>query len=153
MWLLTDEAMGELVLPKRSLDHKRSVGTVLVIGGSKGMEGAAHLAAFAALRGGAGLVHAALPDGAGAQKPFAEVITVTVPGVDGRFGMAARSALFEQADQLGAVAVGPASAAPTRRGCWCASCSASTGRCCSTPTASTRSETSSSSSPDAAGPR
>ena len=107
VWLLTDEAMGELVLPKGSLDHKRSVGTVLVVGGSKGMEGAAHMAAFAALRGGAGLVHAALPDGAGAQKPFAEVITVTVPGVDGQFGMAARSALFEQADQLGAVAVGP----------------------------------------------
>ena len=107
VWLLTDEAMGELVLPKGSLDHKRSVGTVLVVGGSKGMEGAAHMAAFAALRGGAGLVHAALPDGAGAQKPFAEVITVTVPGADGQFGMAARSALFEQADQLGAVAVGP----------------------------------------------
>ena len=40
------------------------------------MKGAAHMAAFAALRGGAGLVHAALPQGAGAQKPFPEVITV-----------------------------------------------------------------------------
>jgi NAD(P)H-hydrate epimerase len=107
VWLLTDEAVGELVIPKGSLDHKRSVGTVLVAGGSKGMEGAAHMAAFAALRGGAGLVHVALPEGAGAQKPFAEVITVTVPGEDGQFGMAARSALFEQAGQLKAAAVGP----------------------------------------------
>ena len=104
--LLTDEAMAELAIPKGLLDHKRSVGTVLVAGGSKGMEGAAHMAAFAALRGGAGLVHAALPDGAGEQKPYAEVITVTVPG-EASSGMAARSALFEQAGQLKAAAVGP----------------------------------------------
>ena len=107
MWLLSEEAVAELVVPKGSLDHKRSVGTVLVVGGSKGMEGAAHMAAFAALRSGAGLVHAALPDGAGAEKPFAEVIAVTVPGGDGQFGLAARAALFEQAAQLKAVAVGP----------------------------------------------
>ena len=107
VWLLTEAGVAELVVPKGSLDHKRSVGTVLVVGGSRGMEGAAHMAAFAALRGGAGLVHAALPDGAGAEKPFAEVIAVTVPGGDGQFGLAARSALFEQAAQLMAVAVGP----------------------------------------------
>ncbi len=107
VWLLTDDAMGELVVPKGALDHKRSVGTVLVVGGSKGMEGAAHMAAFAALRSGAGLVHCALPDGAGGQKPYAEVITVTVPGSDGQFGMSARPAVFAQAAQLKAVAVGP----------------------------------------------
>ena len=107
VWMLTEEAMGDLIVPKGSLDHKRSVGTVLVVGGSKGMEGAAHMAAFAALRGGAGLVHCALPDGAGTQKPFAEVITVTVPGDDGQFGLAARSAVFGQAEQLKAVAAGP----------------------------------------------
>ena len=106
-WLLTEEAMGDLVVPKGSLDHKRSVGTVLIVGGSKGMEGAAHMAAFAALRGGAGLVHVALPDGAGALKPYAEVIAVTVPGEDGQFGVAARAALYEQAGQLRAAAVGP----------------------------------------------
>ncbi|NLE22052.1 MAG: NAD(P)H-hydrate dehydratase [Actinobacteria bacterium] len=107
VWLLTEEAMGELVIPKGSLDHKRSVGTVLVVGGSRGMEGAAHMAAFAALRAGAGLVHCALPAGAAAEKPFAEVISVTVPGDDGQFGLEARSAVFEQADELMAVAVGP----------------------------------------------
>ena len=88
---------------------------MLVVGGSKGMEGAAHMAAFAALRGGAGLVHAALPDGAGAQKPYAEVITVTVPGEDGQFGLAARSALFEQAGQLKAAVVGPGPGPHRRR--------------------------------------
>jgi NAD(P)H-hydrate epimerase len=107
VWLLTEEAMADLIVPKNALDHKRSVGTVLVVGGSKGMEGAAHMAAFAALRGGAGLVHAALPDGAAGHGPFAEVITVAVPGEDGQFGLDARSALFEQAEQLQAAAVGP----------------------------------------------
>jgi NAD(P)H-hydrate epimerase len=107
VWLLTAEGMADLMVPKSALDHKRSVGTVLVVGGSKGMEGAALMAAFAALRGGAGLVHAALPDGAGTHKPYAEVITVTVPGQGGQFGLDARSALFEQAGQLKAVAVGP----------------------------------------------
>ena len=65
------------------------------------------MAAMAALRAGAGLVHAALPEGAHGPKPYPEVITVEVPGADGQFGLAARSALFEQAAQLKAVAVGP----------------------------------------------
>jgi NAD(P)H-hydrate epimerase len=107
VWLLTAEAMGDLIVPKGALDHKRSVGTVLVAGGSKGMTGAAHMTAMAALRAGAGLVHAAFPEGAHGPKPYPEVITVEVPGDDGQFGIAARSALFEQAAQLRAVAVGP----------------------------------------------
>jgi NAD(P)H-hydrate epimerase len=107
VWMLTEEGMAALVVPKGSLDHKRSVGTVLIAGGSKGMTGAAHMTAMAALRAGAGLVHAAFPEGAHGPKPYPEVITVEVPGDDGQFGIAARSALFEQAAQLRAVAVGP----------------------------------------------
>ena len=106
-WLLTEEGMAELVVPKSALDHKRSVGTVLVVGGSRGMTGAAHMAAMAALRAGAGLVQAALPQGAGGEKPFLEVITVEVPGDDGQYSADAREALFEQAAGLKAVAVGP----------------------------------------------
>jgi NAD(P)H-hydrate epimerase len=107
VWLLTEDAMGALVLPKGSLDHKRSVGTAVVVGGQRGMEGAVHMAAFAALRSGSGLVRVAVPEGTGAEKPFAEVVTVTVPGEGGEFTPAARSALFDQADQLKAMAVGP----------------------------------------------
>jgi hydroxyethylthiazole kinase-like uncharacterized protein yjeF len=107
VWMLTEEGMAALVVPKGALDHKRSVGTVLVVGGSKGMTGAAHMTAMAALRAGAGLVHAAFPEGAHGPKPYPEVITVEVPGGDGQFGIAARSAVFEQAAQLRAVAVGP----------------------------------------------
>jgi NAD(P)H-hydrate epimerase len=107
VFLLNGEGLAPLVVPKSALDHKRSVGTVLVIGGSRGMTGAAHMTAMAALRSGAGLVHAALPQGAGGEKPYVEVIAVEVPGADGRFSMAGRSALFAEAARLQAVAVGP----------------------------------------------
>ena len=51
------------VLPKRAADsNKGTFGYVLVIAGSRGMSGAAVLAASAALRGGAGLVRLAVPE-------------------------------------------------------------------------------------------
>jgi len=106
-WLLTEDGLSPLLVPKGALDHKRSVGTVLVVGGSRGMSGAAHMAAMAALRSGAGLVHAALPEGASGDKPYPEVIVVEVPGADGQFTLAGRSALFDQAAGMKAVVAGP----------------------------------------------
>ena len=107
VWLLTASGLQPLLALKGALDHKRSVGTVLVVGGSPGMTGAAHLAAMAALRGGAGLVHCALPEGSGADKPYPEVIAVTVPGEAGRFATNSRTPLFEEASGFAAVALGP----------------------------------------------
>lgn len=50
-------------LPDRPADaHKGSFGTALIVGGSRGMTGAAGLAGMAALRGGAGLVRLAVAD-------------------------------------------------------------------------------------------
>jgi ADP-dependent NAD(P)H-hydrate dehydratase len=50
-------------LPPRQPDaHKGDFGTALIIGGSRGMTGAAILAGMAALRGGAGLVRLAVAD-------------------------------------------------------------------------------------------
>src|SRR5262249_53370506 len=49
-------------LPARAPDsHKGDFGRVLIVAGSRGMSGAAILCATAALRGGAGLVRAAVP--------------------------------------------------------------------------------------------
>jgi ADP-dependent NAD(P)H-hydrate dehydratase len=58
------EAITELpVLPPRPADsHKGDFGRVLVVAGSRGMSGAAALAGQGALRGGAGLVHVAVPE-------------------------------------------------------------------------------------------
>ena len=79
-WVDSDYA-GTL-LPETPVDsHKGSFGHVLSVAGSRGMTGAALLAARGALRGGAGMVTSALPDSLadGLNTAFPEGMTAALP--------------------------------------------------------------------------
>jgi ADP-dependent NAD(P)H-hydrate dehydratase / NAD(P)H-hydrate epimerase len=106
--VLTETEARVLVPPRARDAHKGDAGRVLVVAGSPGKTGAAHLALTGALRGGAGLVTLA----ARAEVlPFAlagrpEAMSVALPGT-GPLGRADLGALLAAAEGVDAVVVGP----------------------------------------------
>lgn len=99
-----------LLRPRRKGCHKGENGRILIIAGSTGKTGAAHLAASAAVRGGAGLVTLAVP---AALDPILEVKTTEAmtlpvgPAESCRFTTADLPALREAARGADVVALGP----------------------------------------------
>ncbi len=96
--------------PRPADAHKGTFGTVLVVGGSRGMTGAPALAGMAALRGGAGLVRVAVPDVCLDTVAGHEPCYTTVPlpcDPAGRLTPAAAEPILEQAGAASVVALGP----------------------------------------------
>ncbi len=102
---------AETLWPARSRsDHKANWGRLLLVGGCRGMAGAMILAARAALRSGAGLVVAAVPESIAATVAGAvpEAMTLALPETrDGRLNAAAAAALADRLVWATAAAVGP----------------------------------------------
>ena len=102
---------NDFTLPRRSRQgHKGTYGTVLGIGGSRGMAGAVALAGRAALLTGAGLVRLAVPD------PILETVAgyspepTTIPcpaDKAGRFSFDALEPLLAHAENCTALFIGP----------------------------------------------
>jgi NAD(P)H-hydrate epimerase len=96
--------------PRRPEAHKGDFGTALIVGGSRGMAGAAALAGMAALRGGAGLVRLAVPETVLDTVARFEPSYMTIPlpaDAAGRIAAGALDRILEAAQPATAIACGP----------------------------------------------
>lgn len=97
-WLAGDGVIGAIP-PRGAADDKYRAGGVLVVGGWPGMGGAVRLSTRAALRAGAGIVAACVPEAVRAEVAMGTPeVMVTATGLD---------AVMHQAARVGAVAIGP----------------------------------------------
>ena len=104
MWLCGEE---DAPLPVRNrTGHKWSAGSVLVVGGSGGLDGAATLTARAALRAGAGAVMIACPPTVEEKVRSPEIMTRAI-GVDRSFTEADLPQVVDLAGRFDVVVIGP----------------------------------------------
>jgi ADP-dependent NAD(P)H-hydrate dehydratase / NAD(P)H-hydrate epimerase len=106
--LVTPEILEQV--PRRSTEqNKYTAGTVLVVGGSRGLTGAPSLAAEAAFRADAGYVAVAVPDSTLPvfEQRLLEAVKLACPEEDGRISPLALDPIAEFAGKAGAVALGP----------------------------------------------
>ncbi len=99
----------EQVPRKRPDQNKYTAGTVLVVGGSRGLTGAPSLAAEAAFRADAGYVAVAVPDSTlpVIEQRLLEAVKLPCPEDDGKISLRAVDPIVEFAGKAGAVALGP----------------------------------------------
>lgn len=110
VWLVGPGDAARMMPARDPRAHKGVTGRVLVIGGARGMTGAAVLAARGAARAGAGYVRVAVPagcaDAAAAQLLEAMPVACGAPG-SGSFGASATSQLAEEIARAGVIVAGP----------------------------------------------
>ncbi|MBI4563184.1 MAG: NAD(P)H-hydrate dehydratase [Planctomycetes bacterium] len=95
--------------PRRKDTQKGDYGKVLLVAGSRGMAGAATLAAQAAYRGGAGLVYLAVPDSLVSTIAVKQTCGVVfgLPDQSGGLGRGAANEIARLEERADVVAVGP----------------------------------------------
>jgi ADP-dependent NAD(P)H-hydrate dehydratase / NAD(P)H-hydrate epimerase len=97
-------------IPRRQASqNKYTAGTVLVVGGSRGLTGAPSLAAEAAFRADAGYVAVAVPDSTLAvfEQRLLETVKLACPEEDGKISPRAVDPIAEFASRAGSLALGP----------------------------------------------
>jgi len=106
---LVTAAILERVPRRRPDQNKYTAGSVLVVGGSRGLTGAPCLAAEAAFRADAGYVAVAVPDSTLPvfEQRLLEAVKLACPEDDGRISPRAIDPIVEFAGKAGAVALGP----------------------------------------------
>ena len=106
---LVTPAILERVPRRRQQLNKYSAGTVLLVGGSRGLTGAPSLAAEAAFRADAGYVAVAAPDSTLAvfEQRLLEAVKLPCPEEDGKISPRAIEPIVEFAAKAGALALGP----------------------------------------------
>lgn len=108
---ITGKFLRPLITKRKKKSHKGDYGKILIVAGSKGMTGAAVLAARAALKAGAGLVTVACPD---CEQPVIaagvpEAMTLPLPSRNGGFALkaAGKLAVFQEEKNYDLILIGP----------------------------------------------
>jgi ADP-dependent NAD(P)H-hydrate dehydratase / NAD(P)H-hydrate epimerase len=106
---LVTPAILERVPRRRPEQNKYTAGTVLVVGGSRGLTGAPSLAAESAFRADAGYVAVAVPDSTLAvfEQRLLEAVKLACPEEDGMISPRAIEPIAEFASKAGSLALGP----------------------------------------------
>jgi NAD(P)H-hydrate epimerase len=106
---LVTPAMLEEVPRRRQQLNKYTAGTVLLVGGSRGLTGAPSLAAEAAFRADAGYVAVAAPDSTLGvfEQRLLEAVKLPCPEEDGKISPRAVEPIVEFGAKAGALALGP----------------------------------------------
>lgn len=108
--LCKDQELNQSLLKRAGDGYKFQYGQLGIMGGSRGMAGSVCMGAQAALRTGAGLVHAIVPSSIGliAQIKLTEaIVDVVDDGGEGHFSQASLDPVLDLLPKFDALAIGP----------------------------------------------
>lgn len=108
--LMTSEDAAALLPERAPWGNKATFGKVLIVAGSRGMSGAARLAAMAAARTGAGLVYLGFPETMADvfDSSLLETVKRPLPDTgDGHLALDAADEILKMADDVKLLAIGP----------------------------------------------